>query len=162
MIAKGLFILYIYAQNSNTMKLLVAIDFSPVTDEIVRYVREMGIKTKPKIWVIHVVQPEPDFVGYEVGPQTERDFIAKKFHEKHIKLQEVAKTMTDDSFPVIPLLLQGPTIKTILEEAERLEANMIVAGSHGHGMMYNILVGSVSNGLLKNSPIPLLIVPAIK
>lgn len=142
------------------MKLLVAIDFSPVTDEIVQYVKEMGIKTKPKIWLIHVVQPEPDFVGYEVGPQTERDFIAKKFHEKHVKLQDIAKKMAHKSFSVTPLLLQGPTIKTILEEADRLEANMIVVGSHGHGMMYNVMVGSVSNGLLKNSPIPLLIIPA--
>jgi nucleotide-binding universal stress UspA family protein len=114
---------------------------------------------KPKIWIIHVVAPDPDFIGYEVGPQTERDFIAKKYHEKHIALQEIAKEMKSEGFSVTPLLLQGPTVQSILDEADDIDADLIITGSHGHGVMYNIFIGSISKEVLNNSTRPVVIIP---
>jgi len=118
------------------------------------------MKVNAKVWLIHVVQPEPDFIGYEVGPITERKFIAKRFREKHILLQEKAEELKKEGVKITPLLVQGPTIETILNQAEKLDVDIIVAGSHGHGAMFRILVGSISEGLLHNSTKPLLIVPA--
>ena len=57
---------------------------------------------------------------------------------------------------------QGPTIETIIEEAGRLKVDMIVVGSHGHGAMYQLLVGSVSEGVLHRATCPVLVVPARK
>lgn len=142
------------------MKLLAAIDFSPVTDKILKKMKELYPKMNPKLFLIHVVQPDPDFIGYEVGPPTERDFMAKKFHEKHKQIQSIAEGLKKDNINATPLLLQGPTVDTIIEEAQKINADFIVIGSHGHGMMYNLLVGSIGHGLLKNSPIPLLIIPS--
>ncbi|MEZ5196352.1 MAG: universal stress protein [Bacteroidales bacterium] len=144
------------------MKLLVAIDFSEITDLILQKVKEIALKAHAKVWLIHVVQPEPDFVGYDVGPESERVFIAKKFHEKHAELQSIAKNLAMSNVDITPLLLQGPTVTTILDEAQKLNADIIVVGSHGHGTMFNLLVGSVSKGLLKKSSVPVLIVPVVK
>jgi len=142
------------------MKLLAAIDFSPVTEKIINKIKELYPKMKPKIYLIHVVQPDPDFIGYEVGPPTERDFMAKRFKEKHQQLQAISEKLQLEGIESTPLLIQGATVGTIIEEGHKLQADFIVIGSHGHGMMYNLLVGSIGNGLLKNSPIPLLIIPA--
>lgn len=142
------------------MKLLAAIDFSPVTEKILTKIKELYPKMNPKLYIIHVVQPDPDFIGYEVGPPTERDFMAKRFKEKHIKLQAIAAGLKEDGIETTPLLIQGATVEAIIEEGQKVNADFIVIGSHGHGMMYNLLVGSIGNGLLKNSPIPLLIIPA--
>lgn len=144
------------------MKLLVAIDFSEITKLILEKVEEIALKTGAKIWLIHVVQPDPVFIGYDVGPNSERDFMASKFREKHVKIQEISETIKEKGIDITPLLIQGPTIESILEEAEKLKVDMIVSGSHGHGTMFHILIGSVSKGLLKKSQIPLLIVPAKK
>ncbi len=144
------------------MKLLAAIDFSPVTEKILAKIKELYPKMNPKLYLIHVVQPDPDFIGYEVGPPTERDFVAKSFKEKHKKLQAIAGALQKDGIKATPLLLQGATIDTIIEEGQKLNVDFIMIGSHGHGMMYNLLVGSIGHGLLKNSPIPLLIIPAKK
>jgi len=58
------------------------------------------------------------------------------------------------------LLLQGPTVETIISEAGRLPASLIVLGSHGHGRIYDVLVGSVSEGIVRASKVPVLLVPA--
>ena len=134
------------------MKILVAVDFSPITDKVFNFILDLSKKIEFTVWIVH-------FVGYEVGPQTERDFIAKKYHEKHKNLQNKAKEFKDLGLKVTALLLQGPTVETILEEADRMDADLIVAGSHGHGMMYDLFVGSVSRELLKKSRRPVVIIP---
>lgn len=141
------------------MKILVAIDFSPITTLVLEKTKEIALKANASVWLTHIVAPDPDFIGYEVGPQTERDFIARKFHEKHIALQDLAKKLREEKVQIIPLLLQGPTVETILQEADDIDADMIIAGSHGHGMMYNIFIGSISKEILKHSSRPVLIVP---
>ncbi|MEO8353471.1 MAG: universal stress protein, partial [Chthoniobacteraceae bacterium] len=39
-------------------------------------------------------------------------------------------------------------------------ADMIVMGSHGHGSFYELLVGSVTSGVLRDARCPVLVVPA--
>jgi nucleotide-binding universal stress UspA family protein len=141
------------------MKLLIAIDLSDATDKILDHIKKFALKIKPKIWIVHVVQPDPDFVGYEVGPKAERDFIAKKFQKKHTNLQKISEQLRETGLEATPLLLQGATVETILEEADDIDADMIIVGSHGRGMMYNIFIGSVSKEILKNSKRPVLIIP---
>jgi nucleotide-binding universal stress UspA family protein len=141
------------------MKILIAVDFSEMTDKIIDATKAIALKTNSFLWLIHVVQPEPDFIGYEVGPPSQRHIIAQKFQEEHVHLQEVAKSMKKDGFNVTPLLVQGPTIETILNEADKLTVDMIITGSHGHGKMIHLLVGSVSKGILKKSKVPVLVVP---
>jgi nucleotide-binding universal stress UspA family protein len=55
--------------------------------------------------------------------------------------------------------VQGATVETILKEALKLDVDMIVAGSHGRGAMYQLLVGSVSEGVLHKSKCPVIVVP---
>ncbi len=142
------------------MNILVAIDFSETTGRIMSFVSKLVAEGKMNLFLVHVVQPEPDFIGYKVGPESERDFIAKRFHEKHVQLQELAGSFQFPGTTVTPLLIQGPTIQTILEEAEKLKAGMIITGSHGNRSMMHLLMGSVSKGLIKNSTIPVLVVPS--
>ena len=40
-----------------------------------------------------------------------------------------------------------------------MEAELLVVGSHGYGAVYDLLVGSISRGILKHSKIPVLVVP---
>jgi nucleotide-binding universal stress UspA family protein len=56
----------------------------------------------------------------------------------------------------------GTVAEEILNQADELNANLIVMGTHGHGAMYNLLVGSATKGVLKHSSRSVLLVPALK
>jgi nucleotide-binding universal stress UspA family protein len=140
--------------------ILVPVDFSDVTPRVlntaIAYAKALG----SKIYLLHVAAPEPDFVGYDPGPQTVRDQVAEHLREEHEKLQLLEKQIKNQDVQAEALLIQGPTIEKIVEEARRLEADLLVMGSHGHTALYDLVVGSVTEGVLHKLSRPVLVVPS--
>ena len=144
------------------MKLLVCVDLSEATEIIVKKIEEITKALPTKVWLLHNAVPEPDFVEFKVDPQAARESLAKKFHVEHRQIQELANRMRKAGVDTTALLVHGATVETILEEASDLEVDMIVVGTHGRGAMYQLLVGSVSEGVLRKSRCPILVVPTHK
>lgn len=141
-------------------KLLAAIDFSEVTDAVVDQAAALAKAFSAELTLIHVAAPDPDFVGYEAGPDTVRDTRANELRGEHRKLQEIADALRERAIPTKALLIQGPTIEKILDEATQMEAGTIVIGSHGHGALHRVLLGSVSEGVVRAASCPVHVVPA--
>lgn len=141
------------------MNILAPIDFSKNTSEVIKEVRVLAKGLLAKVWLIHVAESDPDFVGYSAGPQSVRDQIAEKFKNEHQQLQDEAESLRESKIDATALLLQGPVVETLIEEAEKLNVDLIVMGSHGHGAVYRILVGSVCEGILHLSTCPVVVVP---
>ncbi len=113
-----------------------------------------------RLWLIHVASPEPDFVGLDIGPKSVRDWRAVQLREEHREIQQMALEIEQRDVDVTPLLVQGPTAETILAEADKLGVDLIVMGSHGHGALYHVLLGSISEAVLHKAPCPIVLVPA--
>lgn len=141
------------------MSLLVALDLSDHTNKIIKAAEKMATMMNCPLYLLHVAQPDPDFVGYDVGPDTVRDQVAAEFHQQHKSLQEYSQLLRDKDIDCTALLIQGETVATVLKHANKLGAEIIIIGSHGHGAVYDILVGSISVGIIKKSHIPVMIVP---
>lgn len=139
--------------------IVVAIEFDNDKQVLVDKAFELAKPFNAKVWLLHIVAPDPDFVGYEAGPQSVRDSRAKDLREKHAKLQNEATDMKSKGVTSEALLIQGPTIKTLLSECEKLNADLIIAGYEDHSLFHKILIGANSSKILKNSRIPVLFVP---
>ena len=144
------------------MKLLVAVDLSESTQTIVEKVEEMNKEYPAKVWILHNAEPEPDFVEFKVDPLAARETLAKKFHNEHRQIQEIANRLRKAGLDATALLVHGATVEAILKEASDLDVDMIVVGTHGRGAMYQLLVGSVSEGILHKSRYPVLVIPTHK
>ena len=142
--------------------ILAAIDFSDVSPMVIEEAATIAQSFASKLWLIHVAAPDSDFVSFDTGPQCERDWKAQVLREEHRYIQDAALALEQRGINVTPLLIQGATIDTILQEASKLQAEMIVMGSHGHGALYKAIVGSVSEGVIRKAVCPVLIVPARK
>jgi nucleotide-binding universal stress UspA family protein len=60
---------------------------------------------------------------------------------------------------VEPVVLNGRPVHALVEFARSISADLIVAGSHGHGMLDRVLLGSVTTELVRNSSCAVLVVP---
>jgi nucleotide-binding universal stress UspA family protein len=56
------------------------------------------------------------------------------------------------------LVETGEPGPTICEVAERVGAEVVVVGSHGHGLLQRVLMGSVSTHVLHHAPCPVLVI----
>lgn len=142
------------------MNLLAAIDFSETTGVIMKEVEKLATALSARVWLIHVAPPEPDFIGYDPGPQAERDYVARLRHREHCDIQELAHRLKEKGVETTALLTQGETAAVILEQAEQLQADMIILGTHGHGAVYHLLAGSVSKAVIKQAVCPVYVIPS--
>jgi nucleotide-binding universal stress UspA family protein len=141
------------------VSLLVAVDFSSVTDDQLEIVGRLASPNR-EIYLLHVAEPDPTFVGMEAGPEEVRHQVAVEFKREHDQIHALADRLREQGHEATALLVQGPTIQTILKQAEKLEGEVIVVGSHGHGKLFDLVVGSVSAGVIRKSPVPVLVVPS--
>jgi nucleotide-binding universal stress UspA family protein len=141
------------------MNILVAVDLSPASEKVVKAAGEVAKLTGAKVFILHVAEPEPDFVGYDAGPEVVRTQVAEELRREHRGVQALAKQLREKDLDAIALLVRGPTVETTLKEADNLEAELIVVGTHGHGAVYDALIGSYSAGIIRRSKLPVLVVP---
>jgi nucleotide-binding universal stress UspA family protein len=139
--------------------IMVTIDFNGSEKPLVAMAEKLASKFNSKVWFLHVAAPDPDFVGYDVGPQYIRDFRASELREEHKTLESYAEKFKENDIDAEGLLIQGATLEMILEEADKLDIDMIVIGYEEHNFLYEAMVGSVSSKLIKKSKIPVLVVP---
>jgi len=139
--------------------ILVTIDFNNSEQILIDKAYQLAAQFESKIWLLHIAAPDPDFVGYGVGPQYVRDNRATVLRKEHKHLEELSKSLKEKGVKAEGLLVQGATIEMILAEAKKLNVDLIIAGHHDHNFLYNAFVGSVSGNIVKKSKIPVLIVP---
>jgi len=147
---------------NNVHTLLVPIDFSDVTPKVLEAAQNLAQAFKSRIVLLHIAEPEPDFVGFEPGPVSVRTSVAKEFHTQHKQLDEAKQQLAKTGIEVVALHIQGSTVEKILHESLQQQADIIVLGSHGHGALHKLLTGSVAAGVLKSATCPVLVVPAGK
>ena len=139
--------------------ILVTIDFEEKGQLLIDKAAEMAAKFNAKLWIVHVAAPEPDFVGFEVGPQYVRDVLAKDLRKEHRLLQDFAKQLKSKNIDAEGLLVQGTTIETIVELTNKLAIDLIVIGKNKRGFFFKTFMVSTDESLLELSNVPVLIVP---
>ncbi len=68
-----------------------------------------------------------------------------------------ARELVPETLAVETSIVQGPPAPMMAIEARRHDATLVAIGTHGHGRLPGILLGSVATQLLHNAPCPVLI-----
>jgi nucleotide-binding universal stress UspA family protein len=142
------------------MTIIVAVDLSPVSAQTLDVVRRIFPREGLRVYVVHVSEPDPDFVGWDVGPDVVRDQMAQQFRRERQEVEQLAASLREAGIDATGLTIQGPTVDAVIAEAAKLGADLLAVGSHGHGAAYDLAVGSVSAGIIRKAQTPVLVVPA--
>lgn len=141
------------------MKMMVCLHEPDDSRELMRKALGFAELMSAEVYLVHVVPPDPDFIGYEPGPQTVRDNLAKRFRVLHEALEAKAETLRKKGIDATALLVQGPTAETLLDEAGKRAVDLIVLGSHNNTIFHDLVAGSVQRDVARTSNIPVLVIP---
>jgi nucleotide-binding universal stress UspA family protein len=115
--------------------------------------------------LLHVIEPEPTYTAYGF---TSDEFPAiQTFHNEtrtraQKTLDETAAKVATANLKPITHLGDGSPLHVLMEAVETIGADLVVLGSHGHGVVASLLLGSVAEGMVRKSIVPTLVVPAGK
>jgi nucleotide-binding universal stress UspA family protein len=152
-------------------RLLVALDGSENSARASQVALELAEKLKAELIVLHAVIPPALYYHTEISP--EGPVIEPPTHEKEIDLyleyaRRVASGIVDGA--VSEAKKRGITVKagipeastsvveTIIDQAVKENADLIIVGTRGLGGFKKLLLGSVSSGVLDHAHCPVLVI----
>ena len=139
--------------------ILVTLDFEENEKLLIDVATQFAQSFNSKLWLIHITAPDPDFVGYDAGPQYIRDNRAKEIKKEHRRLEDYCKALEKQGIDADGILLQGATTEMIMKKSEKLNIDLIITGHRNRGIFYKALLGSVTSQIIKKSKIPVLVIP---
>jgi nucleotide-binding universal stress UspA family protein len=140
---------------------LVPVDFSAVTEEIISAASTFARAFNGKVVLLHTVQPQVITSEYALPVEALQETMVAQEKNSAIKLTEHAAQFHAAGIAAETLVRHGPPETTILEVATEVKADFIIMGSHGHGRLYDLLVGSTASGVLKGAKCGVIIMPPV-
>lgn len=138
---------------------LVAVDYDDSAEILVNYARALTKPFDAKIWIVHIASPDDPIDSFEAGTTYLRDARANELREEHRALQRLAEKVRAHDQQSESLLIMGATVELLVREANKLNADLVICGSHDHNWLYNLLIGNTARALFKKLKIPLLTLP---
>lgn len=142
-------------------RILVAVDFSDVTEAVIVKSVELAKAFGSKVCIVHIEMPDPEYVGYGIGPLYVRNGVAQQLQEGKQVLHSLSSAFDEEGIECKCLQMQGMTTDLILMEAVRFKADLLVVGSHEHGVLHHLFLGSVRENIIARAHCPVLVVPPL-
>ena len=139
--------------------IVVPVDFSETSDAAWRTACDLAAIAGSHLHLVHVC-PEPLRHTWAVEAVTlDLDAVALEWlTEAHENLARMPLPRGFLPGRVTRSALLGPAASRIVEYAEAHDADLIVMGTHGHGPLRRLLLGSVAERVLRTAPCPVMTV----
>ena len=139
------------------MKILVPVDGSKPSLHALKVLGTQGtfLGDNPDITILNVQPPIPARICALEQPEGVKDYYRAEAGEV---MEKVTAALPPELQNAHMIYRVGHPAEVIAEEAEKLDVDLIIMGSHGHRALGALLFGSVSNEVLANVKRPTLIV----
>lgn len=143
--------------------IVVAVDFSNATPGVLEMAICLAKSFGAGLQVFHVIEPEPSYTAYGFTPD---EFPAMNAFQEEAKrrattkLADLLTTVQMDVPTATSQIAEGSPLHSLLDHVKQSGADFVVVGSHGHGVIASLLLGSVAEGLVRKATVPTLVVPA--
>jgi nucleotide-binding universal stress UspA family protein len=141
-------------------RILVPTDFSETADQALRYASGLARGLGAKLTIVYAdpFVPPVDFSG-TVGAWDEFSFISLQARaQDHLRI--AAEANVDPSVAYDIAIRVDPPLDGILAEARASEADLIVMGTHGRTGFRRLIIGSVTEAVMRYAKVPVIAVPA--
>ena len=137
--------------------ILVPLDFSETSAKALRYAAALAEEFQAKIDLLYVMEPVslPEFAGAYPGAFANDELVtackrnlAKSANECEVNGELIAELR----------VRRGPPHREIIDAARELNADLIVIGTHGYSGLQHVMVGSVTERVVRSAPCPVLVV----
>lgn len=138
------------------MKILLAVDGSPYTKKMLAYLAAYELFSPKNEYTAFTAQMMlPNQARAALG----KELVAKYYEDEGQRIMNpVQKYLERQGVKAKCIWKTGNAGELIAKLAEAEKFDLVVMGSHGHGALVNLVVGSVATKVLASCKVPVLIV----
>ena len=136
--------------------ILAPIDFQDDASVILGHAAQLALKFNSRVWVVHIATPDPEFVGYSVGPQYIRDFRAEELKNEHQQIKALCEKLIDQGVDAEGLLIAGATVDMITKECQKLKIDLICMGHRKQGWLEHLFKIHTDFSIIDQVKVPVL------
>lgn len=139
-------------------KILTAIDFSENSECAFDYALMLATQFNAELTIMHVINEPVDLRGFYV-PQISFEELEKEIEESAVKMMEVFCRSRLGSFSNFKTsIVTGIPFDEIIAAADKIDASLIVLGTHGRTGLDHLLFGSTAERVVRSASCPVLTV----
>jgi nucleotide-binding universal stress UspA family protein len=137
-------------------KILFPIDFSESSQKIIPYVLTLAQAFHSRVHLLYVVRDFQYLTSFHV-PHPSLDQLET---EVLANAQEMITRVGEENFPpgYVTRVSRGDAATEIIQYAETEKMDLIIMGTHGRKGLDRTLFGSVAGNVVKNSPVPVMVI----
>jgi nucleotide-binding universal stress UspA family protein len=140
-------------------RILVAIDLTPPSREVIEASVALAQTLDASIELVHVREPLV-YALAEFGPSREQEQALIGWIDR--SLEEAAEVPRKARVVCTTASLEGSPATQIASHAEKVDADLIVVGTHGRGGIAHAVLGSVAERVVQKAHRMVLVVPTGK
>jgi len=154
-------------KTNKVKKVLIALDYNPTAKKVAEDGYAMAKAMNAEVVLLHVVidlamysSVYPNMGVWQIDEANVIDVYESATKSAGIFLDKSKHHLGDATIQT--LLKEGDSAQMILMAAKETHADCIVMGSHSQKWLENIILGSVTQEVLRKTTIPLFIIPTKK
>lgn len=141
-------------------RILVPLDGSPLSESILPYVQSLAQALNAELVLQHViVRPVEAFSDPSETPLAPEASLEAEIRRESIRyLKGLCAKLEKAGVRATYLVREGSVTEKILEDAEIMQADMIAMSTHGRSGVQRLLMGSITEWMIKHSPVPVMVI----
>lgn len=139
------------------MKILLAVDGSPYTKRMLAYLaaHDEWLGPQHAYTLVHAVPAVPQ----RAAAMLDKDTLKAHYEDSAEKVFKPIRTfLAKQQINATCISQPGPAADLVVAQAAKGGHELIVMGSHGHGALAQVVLGSVATKVLARSRVPVLLV----
>lgn len=146
-------------------KVLFPTDFSDKSHKTMDYIKQMKGAGTEEVILLHVIdkreiKTKTDMEGFSSlrYKDIKKEITEEMKSEANIKLSDAFSELHESGIDVTKRLEIGIPFTKIVNIAEEEEVSCVVLGSHGKGLVEEMLLGSTSEKVIRNAHCPVFVI----
>ncbi|MCP4129482.1 MAG: universal stress protein [bacterium] len=140
----------------NKATILVGLQFIENPKKILEESLKVAKKYQAKIYIMHVIEEMPRASFYYDAYKIWEDFRDKAVKETLGEMNKYIKELSHDFDDIEPIIEVGNPVDKIVEEAEKLEVDLIIVGHHVRTTFQHLLHHNIGEKIMRLSKRPVL------
>jgi nucleotide-binding universal stress UspA family protein len=153
-------------------KVLVPLDGSEVSEQALAHAQSVARAFGARVYLLQVISLSHEYeavrgggdeslTALEYARDTAREITAARQTRAEAYLAAMATRLEETGIQVDTSVRQGSALDNITDFVEVTGIDLIVMSTHGRGGLQRLLVGSVTDRVIRSSHVPVLAIPPV-